>query len=98
MSRIGYALLALACLGASSAPAQDYPRKPVHMVVPYAPGGNVDVTARIVAEQLTQSLHQPFVVDNKPGAGGMIAGEYVARAAPDGYMLLVGSNGPLILA
>ena len=98
MIRILYALIALAGLGAAPGLAQDYPRKPVHMVVPYAPGGNVDVTARIVAEQLTQALHQPFVVDNKPGAGGMIAGEFVARAAPDGYTLFVGSNGPLILA
>jgi tripartite-type tricarboxylate transporter receptor subunit TctC len=98
MTGLRHALIGLLCLAALPAAAQEYPRKPVHMIVPYAPGGNVDVTARIVAEQLTQTLHQPFVVDNKPGAGGMIAGEFVARAAPDGYTLFVGSNGPLILS
>ena len=89
---------AVACLVSTAAAAQDYPRKPVHMIVPFSAGGNVDVTARIVAEQLAQSLHQPFVVENKPGAGGMVAGDYVARAAPDGYTLLVGSNSGLVLA
>ncbi len=92
------ALVALVCLISGSAAAQDYPRKPVHMIVPFAAGGNVDITARIIGEQLAQSLHQPFVVENKPGAGGMIAGDTVARAAPDGYMLYVGSNSGLVIS
>src|SRR5258708_28882726 len=91
-------LMGAAVCFTSAVAAQDYPRKPVHMIVPFSAGGNVDVTARIIAEQLAQSLHQPFVVENKPGAGGMVAGDYVARAAADGYTLLVGSNSGLVLA
>lgn len=98
MSRVALLTTTLVWILSSVALAQDYPRKPVHMIVPFSAGGNVDVTARIIAEQLAQSLHQPFVVENKPGAGGMVAGDYVARAAADGYTLLVGSNSGLVLA
>jgi tripartite-type tricarboxylate transporter receptor subunit TctC len=69
-----------------------YPVKPVRMVVPFAPGGGVDVTARILAQQLTQRVGQSFVVENRTGASGIIGVEYVARSAPDGYTLLVGSQ------
>jgi len=72
--------------------AQAYPAKPVRIVVPFAPGGGVDVTARILAQQLTQRAGQSFLVENRTGASGIIGVEYVARSAPDGYTLLVGSQ------
>jgi len=76
--------------------AQTYPKKPVMLVVPYPPGGNVDTGARIIAEPLRKIFGKPFVVENKAGAGGMIAGEYVAKSAPDGHTLFVGANGPIL--
>jgi len=75
-----------------------WPEKPVRLVVPYPPGGNVDVAARVVAGRLQEMLGQPFIIENRAGAGGMIAGEYVAKAAPDGYTLLVSSNGPVLFS
>ena len=77
--------------------AQTFPSKPVMFVVPYAAGGNVDVSARIVQAAIGDSLGAPIVVENRTGAGGTIAGDYVARAAPDGQTLFVGSNGPILL-
>ena len=72
--------------------AQNWPAKPVTMVVPYAPGGTTDIQGRLLAAGLTQQLGQPFIVRNMPGATGAIASEFVARAAPDGYTLLFASS------
>ena len=79
------------------AAAQSFPSKPITMVVPYAPGGNVDVTARVLQAAIGDALGQPVVVENRPGGAGLTAGDYVARADPDGHALFVGSNGPIIL-
>ena len=86
-----YALGALS----SGAAAQGYPTRPVTMIVPYAPGGNVDISTRILQAGIGDALGQPIVIENRAGAGGTIAGAYVARSAPDGHTLFVGSNGPL---
>lgn len=85
------AAFAVASIGPTLASAQSWPTKPVKIVAPFAAGGNVDVTARIVAEHLQPLLGQPVVVENKTGAGAMIGSEMVARSAPDGYTLLMTS-------
>ncbi len=75
--------------------AADYPTRPVTLVVAFTPGGPSDVLARIVGKKLEQLLGQPFVIENRPGAGGNVAAEQVARAPPDGYTLLMGNNSIL---
>jgi len=72
-----------------------YPDHSIRMVVPFSAGGNADIVGRIVSERMSAELGQPIVVDNRPGAGGSTGAEVVVRAEPDGYTLLVGSNGPL---
>jgi tripartite-type tricarboxylate transporter receptor subunit TctC len=91
MKRLGFAL-ALLCLACAAAAAQDkYPAKPVKIVVPYAPGGATDIVARILGEQLRQILGQSFVVENKPGANGIVAINDMLNAKPDGYTLMIGN-------
>ena len=88
-------LLVAALLFCSQASAQSYPSRAVKMVVPFPAASATDQIARVVGQQLQESLGQPFVVENKPGAQGAIAATEVARAAPDGYTLMVGTNTPL---
>src|SRR6201987_4604621 len=88
---LGLSLLCLVC-GCVTASAQDkFPSRPVKVVVPYAPGGATDITARLFGEQMRQSLGQQFVIESKPGAFGILAIEEMARSKPDGYTLMVGN-------
>ncbi|HSS84706.1 MAG TPA: tripartite tricarboxylate transporter substrate binding protein [Reyranella sp.] len=86
-------MAAAVALAASAAHAQTYPTKPVHVIVPFTPGSATDVVARTVAQALSTRMGQAFVVENRPGAGGTIGANLVAKAAPDGYTLLVNSSG-----
>jgi len=93
---VAAALAVLAVPGES--PAQGYPNKPVKIVVPFAPGGNLDVTARLVAESMAKTLGQPFVVENRAGAGGALGSEAVAKSPPDGYTLVAGTTATTIVS
>ncbi len=94
--RVVLAALGLA-LCAQGALAQDYPSRPITLIVPYAAGGGNDVMARIVAEKMSRSLGQQIVIENRGGAGGSIATRQIARAAPDGYTLGLGGTGTLAI-
>src|SRR5215470_9868234 len=85
--------LALLLASAAQAQAQTWPDKPIHIIVPFSPGSATDVTARAIAQTLSEKLGQPVVIDNKPGAGGSIGAGQVAKAPADGYTLLVHSSG-----
>jgi len=89
--------LIFAGAGAGPALAQDYPSRPLRLLVPYAAGGSTDVLARMVGQKLSETLGQPVVIDNRTGAGTLIATEIVAHAAPDGYTLLM-ATPPLVVA
>ena len=86
-----------AALSSKTAFAADYPERPIHLIVPFAPGGNADIVGRIAAQLMGDGLKGTVVVENHDGAGGSVGAAYVAHATPDGYTLLVGSNGPLTI-
>jgi tripartite-type tricarboxylate transporter receptor subunit TctC len=100
MNKIAISLVG-ACIAASisaaSYGAEDYPTRPVRIVSPYAPGGTPDTVARVLAENLSRALKQNFFVENRTGANGMIASEYVASSPADGYTLLLASDGPVVI-
>ncbi|MBV8535362.1 MAG: tripartite tricarboxylate transporter substrate binding protein [Alphaproteobacteria bacterium] len=83
---------AVILVSGGTANAAEYPDKPVHLVVPYPAGGPVDVLARVLGQRLSDTLGQPFIVDDRPGASGNIGSELVAKAPPDGYTLVMGNN------
>jgi tripartite-type tricarboxylate transporter receptor subunit TctC len=97
LASLAFTALVAAALSHPAA-AQQWPARSVKLIVPYPAGGNVDGAARIVADRLQTMLGQPFIVENKAGAGGLIAGEAFAKSAPDGYTLFVGANGPVLFA
>jgi tripartite-type tricarboxylate transporter receptor subunit TctC len=92
--RFAIALIA-AAVALGAAHAQDFPNRPITLVVPYAAGGGNDVMARIVGEKMSKTLGQQIVIDNRPGAGGALATRQVAKATPDGYTLVIGGTGSL---
>lgn len=96
MQRRDFLSLAAAAVPLGAAQAAGFPAKPIRIVVPNAPGGAADITARAVGEHMARTLGQAVIVDNKPGAGGVVAGQAVAAAAPDGYTLLLISSGTAV--
>lgn len=90
------AAIAVALASIAPAAAQDWPQRTVRVIVPFAPGSTPDIFARVVADRLSRDTKQPFVVENKPGAGGMIGTDAIAKAAPDGHTFGVSITGPLV--
>src|SRR5215475_5789851 len=96
LTLIGSVTLAFASAAVAQEDASKYPSRPIHLIVGFAAGGGNDVIARIYGQKLSENLGQPVIVENKPGAGAIVATEYVAKAAPDGYTLLVSATGMAI--
>src|SRR4051812_46245860 len=90
--------LILMSVSALAAQAQTYPSKPIRLVVGFPPGGSNDIVARIIAPKLSQLLGAQVVVENRPGANATIGTDYVAKAPPDGYTLVLGSSSPLVIS
>ena len=78
--------------------SQEYPSRAVRLIVPFSPGGGADAIARVIAAKFSENLGQQFVVENKPGATGIVGHDFVAKSAPDGYTLLVGNNSTYVIA
>src|SRR6185295_19324538 len=96
--KAGIAGVVLAMLAGATALAQDaYPSKPVRIIVGYVAGGGNDIIARVIAGKMAEGLGQQIIIENKPGAQSIIAAEYVARSAPDGYTILMGPSGPMTM-
>jgi len=91
-------LIALLVLGAQAAFAQGYPTKPIHLIVPFPPGGPTDIVGRLVGQKLAAGLGQPVIVENRPGAGGTVGSTAAAKVPADGYTLLYGSTSTLAIA
>ncbi|MEX2034987.1 MAG: tripartite tricarboxylate transporter substrate binding protein [Xanthobacteraceae bacterium] len=90
---IALAALLVACVNAGHALAQNYPNRPIRLIVPFPAGGGVDTMARILAQKMTDIVKQPVLVEHKPGAGGNVGSDFVAKSQPDGYTMLLNVNG-----
>jgi tripartite-type tricarboxylate transporter receptor subunit TctC len=97
LARIALVSLFAASAWAQEDAARNFPNKPIRIIVGYAAGGGNDIVVRLIAPKLAEGLGQPVIVENKPGAQSIVAAEYVARAAPDGYTLLMGASGPIAI-
>ncbi len=97
MTRCILSAIFAAIIASAAASAQEYPVRPLTWVVAFPPGGTADTTSRLIAKALSEKPGQPVIVDNKPGAGGIVAAEYVANAKPDGYTLLYSASGPMTI-
>jgi tripartite-type tricarboxylate transporter receptor subunit TctC len=96
LASIAFALTAIIPASAQEDPSK-YPTRPIHIIVGFTPGGGNDIIARVVGQKLSESLGQPVIIENKPGGGAIVATEYVAKSAPDGYTLLVGASGAMAI-
>jgi tripartite-type tricarboxylate transporter receptor subunit TctC len=97
MTRFIPVLASLLALNVAAQAQSDYPNKPIRMVVPYVAGGAADITARVIGQRMSESMGQTVIIDNKPGANGMLGTDLVAKAAPDGYTLLLTASGPIVV-
>jgi tripartite-type tricarboxylate transporter receptor subunit TctC len=97
LSAVYFAIALSAANFAATVDAQEYPNRPVHVLAAAAPGGNPDVLARLLSQRLAEVLGQPFVVENVPGAGGILAAKRIAEASPDGYLLMLNDSGALAI-
>ena len=97
LSAVYFAIALSAANFAATVDAQEYPNRPVHVLAAAAPGGNPDVLARLLSQRLAEALGQPFVVENVPGAGGILAAKRIAEASPDGYLLMLNDSGALAI-
>src|SRR5437867_4281300 len=96
MTRAGLALLALLVHGVAS--AAPYPQRPIRWIMPYPVGGTIDMTGRVLAQQLSENMGQQVVVDNRTGAGGTLGMEVAAKSVPDGYTIVMGGTGTLAIS
>ena len=92
------AVLLAAWISIADAAAQEFPNRPIRFVLPYAAGGTGDIIERLLSPKLSQLWGHQLIVDNRPGAGGVIGTEFAARSAPDGYTLYLATDGPLTVA
>ena len=92
------ALAVVSALATFPAQAADYPNRPIHVVVPWPPGGPTDAVARVISQEISETLHQPVVIDNKAGATGVLGSDFVAKATPDGYTIVVAGTASHALA
>src|SRR5829696_2873463 len=98
MVRVVFGILIALTASLNLAVAQNYPTKPVRLVVPLAPGGGNDTLGRFFAKYMVEGLGQQMIVENRPGGGGLVGGEFVARSAPDGYTLVFGGSGLMVVS
>jgi tripartite-type tricarboxylate transporter receptor subunit TctC len=98
LSAVAAGLTVVASLAQAAEDPAKYPARAIHIIVGFTPGGGNDLIARIVGQKLSESLGQPVIIENKPGGGAILATEYVARSAPDGYTLLVGASGAMVIS